>query len=467
MARSAYKAKIAVSFILDDEATQISSNMVKYIMIEDMYQSRYMPVIYISMAVTNKVYKNIIENEKKAKMYLDIRLYNAYSNTSLEKDSIKGKFTYIVSSSNPNYGQELVDSTQNTDSAYRTVTVALINMDLLNKSKTSFNGVFGNIDQATLIYKIMEGRKSVIKAPLYNPVYETIMIPPLNSRTKLLEYLFLKCPFYDTKYMFFMDFDRSYLLDLTGTGLDANDGDMKSVFIDIRSVTVPEAYYEGVEIQDNAYYMYINPANTNVTENKATDKISNQLVFVNDAGTVDAVNLNVNNNYDSDVKQSFKRGGNAVLYKNIAESNTVTIEVEKENIDGSLFTPNKEYFIKNYEGFNDYNGRYSLLYKKEVIKNTGSEFGVSVCLGLRKVGNITSIGAHVATLATNNSRSATYRYTPSSTKTTTTTATTSTTTLSAANPTVKVKALPPVIRISALEGQSLKRSIDNIVEEDE
>jgi hypothetical protein len=242
---------------------------------------------------------------------------------------------------------------------------------------------------------------------------------------------------------------------------------MKSVFIDIRSVTVPEAYYEGVEIQDNAYYMYINPANTNVTENKATDKISNQLVFVNDAGTVDAVNLNVNNNYDSDVKQSFKRGGNAVLYKNIAESNTVTIEVEKENIDGSLFTPNKEYFIKNYEGFNDYNGRYSLLYKKEVIKNTGSEFGVSVCLGLRKVGNITSIGAHVATLATNNSRSATYRYTPSSTKTTTTTATTSTTTLSAANPTVKVKALPPVIRISALEGQSLKRSIDNIVEEDE
>jgi hypothetical protein len=205
-------------------------------------------------------------------------------------------------------------------------------------------------------------------------------------------------------------------------------------------------------------------------------------VFVDDNGSVDYVDLNVNNNTDSNVKQSFKRGGNANLYKNMAESNTVVIELVKENIDASIIAPNKEFRINNYPGYEDYNGKYTLLYKKEIIKNVNGEFGLSVCIGLRKVGNITALGASVAVQATQKSKSAYGKYsTASNTKTKTTTATSKTvssttksTSTSKKSSTTneytqkKPKVLPTVIRLKASDSNvyGLKRKPRKISGED-
>lgn len=457
------KADVTVSFINEGKSTTIDSLLIKYLIIESLYQTRFMPVIYLSLILPPDLYTEIINNEKKAKMYLEIKIYNAYSNTSISKDSIKDQFTYIISNSNLNY-KENATETNSGEIAYRPIMLALMSMTLLNKSKTAFNGIYGNIDQNTLISKVMGGLKSIVKKPKYNPKYETILIPPLNSRTKLLNFLFLKCPFYDTEYIYFMDFKKTYLLDLTGDAISGNDGEKENVYINIPQVTTSTAFSEGVQIKKEGYYLYINPGSTNVKANKSQNKISNQLVFVSDEGTVDAVSLNVNNNIDSDVKQSFRRGGNAVLYKNMAESNTITIEVMKENIDGAIFSPNKGYYIKNYEGFEDYNGKYVLAYKRQIIKNVHGDFGLSVGLGLRKVGTITPIGYHIVSEASNNSRSASYRYSGSN-KTTSTTAVNSsgsstTTTLSSSNP-MPQKDIPTVRHIKASEGMSLQRRFDS------
>ena len=268
-----------------------------------------------------------------------------------------------------------------------------------------------------------------------------------------------------------MDFDKAYLLDLSGEGCPSNDGQLNDIIIDINGVTDPTSYYEGITERDGAYQIYVNPANTNISPNKAIDKIANQMVFVDDDCQVTYVDLDVNSNADSTTKQAFMRGSNAVLYKNIVESNTILLEFTKENLDGSIFTPNKRYMVNNFPGYEEYNGTYTLLYKKETIKNTNGEFGIAVSIGLKKVGNIQALGL-AGTLSANR------RSTSSSAKYTTTASSVGSrangTTLSTRTPTTtasyntraglvgqkKVVKLPTVRRIKADKNtQSLKRKI--------
>lgn len=469
MPRSAYKCKISVSYILNNEETKLNPNFIKYIMIENLYESRYMPVIYVSIAVPNNLYTTILENEKTGKVYLSIYRYNVYSNSSIYRKYIEGQFTYILPSNDPNYAQELSNGNLDIDSYYRVITIGLISMDIMNLAKTSFNGIYGEIDCNTLILKALEGLPAVVKPPIYNPYYDTLLVPALNSKAKLINFIFDECPFYDTNYMFFMDFNRSYLLDLTGEYCDANDGQYKTVIIDIREVTTAQSYYEGMEIKNDSYYIYMNPANTIVTENKSTNKTINQLVSIHNDGTIDFADLNINNNDDSTVKQSFIRDGDIKLYKNMMESNTIVIEIAKDNLDSSVFTPNKEYIVNNYKDFSDYNGKYTLLYKKEIIKNISGEFGVSVLLGLRKVGNITSIGTQVSAAATRRNSSVAYRY-KNTNKTTTSTAKKTNTggEIKTKDTNIKastLKAVPEVRRLNATSTMSLKRTVTRIEDE--
>ena len=107
MARSSYKCKIDLSFVLDNESTEIDSQFLKYIIIENSYETRSMPVIYLSLALNNDIYTKLIENEKKAKIYFCLWKYNINSGSSIYKKDIEGQFTYIRPKSDPNYTQDL------------------------------------------------------------------------------------------------------------------------------------------------------------------------------------------------------------------------------------------------------------------------------------------------------------------------------------------------------------------------
>lgn len=461
MARSAYKSSIEISYVNSNEEIQIDPQFVKYLLIENNYESSYMPVIYLSMSVENNVYTKILENEKVAKIFLRIKRYNVYSDTAIYKKYIEGQFSYILPTADPNYSQELIDDTQ-ADTSYRQITLALMSMEILNLAKSSFNGIYGEVDQNTLILKALEGLKEVVvKTPIYNPTYETIDIPSIASKKKLLSYIFDKCPFYDTNFRFFIDFTRAYLLDMTGEPVQSNDGQLNTIVIDIKDVLSEEAYYEGMETKDGSYYIYVNPADTHITVNKGTEKVANQLVVVGDDGDVNFVDLDINNSIDSTLKQSFQRGENPILYKNMLESNTIVIELVKENIDSLVLTPNKEYILKNYDDYAEYNGRYTLIYKKEVIKNVNGDFGISISLGLRKVGNIASIGLGVVNSAIKKNSSAIGRYKTNMSSYRTTTTTANKKTNSGKKVTNKKSTntkVPDVMRLKASGNMTLKRT---------
>ena len=378
--------------MVNGEETKIPTQSIKNILIERLYGQLYMPVIYISLSLKNELYDAMMEHEDDGKFYINIQKYNGLAEQlSLKTDHIKGLFTYILPTHNPNYSEDLSPD-QLIDESYKTLTVGLISMEIMNVAKTSFNGIFGDIDQYTMITKATEGiKKLVMKKPPYNAIFDTIDIPPMPSKTKLLKFIFDKNPFYDTPYIFFMDFDQSYLVDLSGDYCEAGDGQLPKVCIDIRSVMDEASYSEGIKIEGDTYQFYVNPANANISPNQLMDNISNQVIFVDD-DYVQKINLNVNKKYDSNVKQSFKRGVNGTYYKNMLESNTIAIEFVKENLDSTIITPNKQFVINSYEDHTEYTGLYTLLYKDEVISNVNNEFGFSMSVGLRKVGNVSKIG---------------------------------------------------------------------------
>lgn len=63
----------------------------------------------------------------------------------------------------------------------------------------------------------------------------------------------------------------------------------------------------------------------------------------------------------------------------------------------------------------EYNGKYAMVYKKEVYKNVNGEFTLAVNLGMRKIGEITPIGKQIEQAAILRNRAASRRVTPKNT----------------------------------------------------
>ena len=390
----AYKTKVSIAFV-GSEYIEIESNKIVYILIEHMYENREMPLIYISLSIEVDMYAKMIDEKDSAKLYLRIQKFDAFSDTSVCKDYIKGQFTYVLPSVTPEYTKDISDFNSNVDSAFKIVTIGLIDMTVVNTLRKTFggNGSLKNVDQHSLIYSAVEDTKIVMKTPLYNTMYKDIYIPPITSRKAMLDFLFNKNPFYDTPFLYFIDYNTSYLLDRSGQAISAGDGQYDNIIFDIKSVISRDAYNEGMEIKNGSYYFYINPANANVAMNMGDEKIANQLV-VGDEKKTSIMDLNINTTIDSTTKQTFRRmeEATAIVYKNAMESSQLCLELVKENIDASFITPNKTITVNNYEGYTEYNGKYVLLYKKEVIHGSAGEFVSAVTMGIKKIGNIQKIG---------------------------------------------------------------------------
>ena len=385
--RQAYKATIELAFDYNGTREKILPEKIIYIMIERNYLSANLPTVYVSLSVDSELYSKITKYKETAKFYLRIDKQNVNSSTALSKKSISGTFSYIPSNSNPNYTDTL-DSVAE-DAGYQRLMLGLVDIELTNYLRKSFNGVYQNISQSTLVSLALEGGKKMIIEPLkYDQTYDQLLVKPVTSREKMLDFVFGKDAFYDTKYMFFVDFDCVYLLSKCGNAISASNGELDSVIVDIRSVTADESYYEGIEVKNGAYYIYVNPTNSNVTLNEGTEKVANQIIAVDDGASKQTLDLNINSTADSNTKQTFVRTDNAALMKNEMETNSVIIEIVKQNIDGSAFTPNKCITVSNYGDYAKYNGKYIMIYKREFYKATAGEFYVSCNVGLSKVGNI-------------------------------------------------------------------------------
>ena len=401
--RQAYKSKIELAFNYRGIRENISSDRLTYIMNEYDYEKQVLPIIYVCFSASTELYTKIMKYKKEASFYLCIKKANANSKFPVYKTILSGNFTYIPSNANPNYTEEL--DVGDGGNAYKRITVGLISMELTNSLRTSFNDIYNNINTNTLLGIALNGTDCIVERPTKTKSFSTLIVPPIASRYQMIKFIFEEEPFYNTYFRYFMDFDKSYLLSNLGGPVDGGDGELSNIIFDIRSVTEEEAYYDGIEVKNNAYYVYISPPNSNITLNESTEKVANQIVGFDEDGTYIS-NLEINNSKGSEKKQMFMRTDNVELYKNELETNTIIIEVTKQHIDGTLFTPNKCINVKNYGDYAQYNGRYIMVYKRDIYRAVAGEFLMSTCIGLKKVANIDSVVAASAKNAINKISSA-------------------------------------------------------------
>lgn len=380
-----YSATIDLFFDYNGLRERIPSENIVYLLIESDYDNQVLPIIYTTVSVDSNLYSKIIKYKRSARFYLNIKKINKSSNLSVYRDTISGYFSYIPSTTNPNYTEDLnVDA----GSSYKRIMIGLVSIELTNSLRKTFNNVYSDIYVNDLINIALEGTKCIRENITYNKFYKSILIPPMASRFKLLNFVFNSDPFYDTRFRYFMDFEKSYLLSNSGNYVDAGDGQFPSIIVDIRSILENEAYYEGIDIKNNAYYVYINPVNSNVIIDQGLEKVANQIVAVDEDEGVKITDLNINITDGSDTKQMFVRTDNIGILKGDIETNTVIVEIVKQNIDGYIFTPNKCIYINNFSEYSKYNGKYIMIYKKEFYKCVAGEFVVSCNIGLKRVGNL-------------------------------------------------------------------------------
>ena len=405
----AYKFAIDLQYrdTKDSQPIKINPDFIRYMIIERKFSANMMPVIYVSMVVNFDLYYKIyqsqtkkLNNQKTESVFiLEIKKYNKLAQSNILERTIKDEFDFVMSKESK--------VTERTDGDTKAVTVALLSNSLLNASRAErdtnnsviVSGVFNKIDMATLIAKVFEGidtygLKSVIKSPVHNTEFkkQSLVIPPMNSRKDIIDYLFDKAPFYDTNPMFFLDFNTAYLIDRTKNGLKVNDNTPHDVIFNIYGELSDFSYVEGMVVKKDYYQVYESIDKCILNPNQSQDKLANTIITVNDNGDLDYSTVNNNSSIYSDPKYVFKRGANSKLYKNNMNSRSITVTLVKENMDGSMFTPNKRYRIKDnyYEG--KYSGYYYLDSRKEVLVNNAGDFSSSVEFTLQKIGKIEDIG---------------------------------------------------------------------------
>lgn len=385
---------------------ELNKNYIKFIVIECLYDSRTMAVMYISLHIPAELYQDILDGEKTENGFINlaIRSKNVYSDTSVASDYISGRYVYVLPTSNPDYSVNL--STEE-DKSYKSLTIGLLDKDYLDKMKTSLCGTYYNIDIQDLLRLALKDMRNVIVQP---PTVEglkkfnKIVIPPMNNMNKLVSYLYNLKPFYNTGYTFFADFSNLYL-----TAHDAETtaaiGAINTIIFHVTSVTEASAYYEGVipmgGIEGDTYHIYLNPADISVSPNKSLDFISNQIMDIDESGTIsEPIELDYGILGSEESKYSkiaIRRGNNASIVANIYNSNTVTVEFKKSHINGALISPDKAIIVSfelsdDKDDFNNkYSGDYYLIYKREIIVNNAGTFAVSCAVGLKKIGNLVGV----------------------------------------------------------------------------
>lgn len=388
--RIAYNTVVSLTFLVNKIVVNIAPERIKYIVIDTNYESEIMPKLYMNISVDTALYNYITNYKEEGKFKLKMQRKNLFSRTSLADVIVNDTFSYIPSTTNSDYLKDVSEGGVGDDS-YKNIVIGLISDKITNSLRKSFNTIYNNIDQETLISIATDGLDILTQPLSYNHKYKSILIPPISSRNEFIKYIFEYDNFYNTNYLFFMDFKRSYLISRDGTNIKNSDDPINDVFIDIKNLDTTSSLYDGINIINNSYYLYINPVNSNVIIPDGMGKLVNRLVVVDDDKELEILDVNLNNTYESGVKDLFIRADNGSVLKNEMEQENVVVEITKNQIDGYNFTPNKSYMINNFGKYSTYNGKYIISAKKEYFRVTANgEFVTSCYLIFRKIGTIAS-----------------------------------------------------------------------------
>lgn len=392
---SSYRFSVSAVLLLGTKSYNIENHYIRTIILDYSYDKMNMPIIYLKLRIPTSLYNLMVLNVQVAT--LSLRLFKSDNDGSsvLKEPYIEDNFTYIMTT-DPNYNEsfdEIVSNESETDQkSYSEGYIGLTSIQAINDNKKLFNTVLKDTNLISIIHKYTSHMNMVIEPFDNNDHIDRFIIPPITSITNLIDYINRNYCMYKSGYRFFRDFGKSYLLSATGKAVPDTYSNFNTVIVMIVDPLDNRSKMNSMELdkKNHAYIIYINANDISMKLDRVLDKQYNSIIGVDTLGNTLQENLAIPTYPESTKKVILERtslNNTDMVYntKAIMESGSVVITLNKTEIDSTILTPNKEYLVRNYESSSQYNGRYVLSYKKEIIMKEGENMIGNVMFGLRQV----------------------------------------------------------------------------------
>lgn len=387
---TAYNYAVSISVIISNKVYDIEPSAILSITINRDYDKYNMPSVYIGIQLSATLYNKMVTNSDTGTISFKLSKFDVNASNPILEPYFEDKFIYIMTTS-ANYNESLEQLSDDQSENYMKGYIGLISLKTMNDNKKLFNGILKNTNVASIVHKYTNHMNMCIEPLETNSNIDQFIIPPITSISSLLEYINYNYCFYQSGYRFFRDFDVTYLLSMKGTPVENKNSKYNTVIIGVMDPTDDNANVNAIILDDTnkAYIVYVNADDTSLYTDRVADKLYNHIIGVSTLGNTVESDLDIPTYSESTQKVIMERVSNDNLSmsyntKTAIESNSVILTITKNEIDSSIFTPNKEYQVKMHKLNTEYNGRYVLSFKKEVYYKQGDTFINSVVIGLRK-----------------------------------------------------------------------------------
>lgn len=383
-----YLYKANIRYVLNNETIEIDPLNIKSILIDYDYSALNMPMIFVTLNISQELLDVMIENQNAGTILFDMNRSVGNSDVpELFTRYISDEFLYFVTEGD----NDKLDETQ---THQVTTTIGLLSLNCINSNKKSVSGVV-SCNQITMLYYLLSHMPVVIEPPRSNKVIENMILPPVNSIAKMLQYLNSVNTFYTTQYRFFIDFDCTYLLSSSGKAVLKDTDKINTILFVLKNEYDDDGKTIGMKIDSSKsiYEIFIDEDDYEISDDHISEKSFSKVLAANASGEVfkkdiytSEESVLVNTKYKS---IRLMNDNNTLLdnFTSSIKSSSIQFLIEREYIDSSVITPNKEYIIRGDEVYNSevYDGRYLLTRKRDVFVRDSDTFISSTMMMLSKV----------------------------------------------------------------------------------
>ncbi len=388
---------VEASFIIDDVYYTIPNGSINSIIIDYSYDTKNMPGIYLALRLTTDLYNKMVLNSENGLLSFRLYKYNTQISAPVREPYVEDRFIYIIQS-DPNYNATLEKQTGNEDTSYldnpnsyMSGHIGLVSLKLLEENSVLINDIIKKSNLASIVHRYTNHMKMCIEPFDNNDIIDQLIIPPINTISGFLSYLNnIKC-FYKSGYRYFRDFTKTYLLSMKGNPVKDDEYDYQNIIFSVRDPLDDMSNSASIELDptNKAYIIYVNANNVSIKSNRVAAKKYNTVMSVDTVGNIEELELDIPEYAESSKKYIFERiyEGNKDFPNNTKttlESGSFIVSIVKNEIDASLISPNKQYYIKSHDLNREYDGKYVLASKKEIFYRNDSSYVCTISFGLRR-----------------------------------------------------------------------------------
>lgn len=392
-----YKYKIELLYVKTKtgESVTINSINIKSLCIDYNYSgSSNMPVVYVSASIDQKLIKDMVDNEADNLINMTIYKFNDSADIELDEVYIREQFIYFINSTSGNTDMDMqyAGTESEREDLFRDVQIGLLQLNTVNNNKKTISTTLLNTTMTNAISTITSHMNVLLEPLLYDTMISQLLIPPMDSVAEILTFLNSQKVFYNTPFRYFVDIDMTYILSSSGVATEKANDIHDRIVVDIGKTALDvNDNLVGLGEKNNAYYMYVGFSDAETKKDITTEKRFTNISTVNtDGAVVDSKLENINkSSYTNDKNATIRfRQDNPNAIKNLkssVEQGSVTISLNKNDVDTSVITPNKQFIVYNGAHL-ETNGIYILKRKRELYIREGTNtYMINVMLDLSRV----------------------------------------------------------------------------------